>query len=252
VSEGDYGPSTYGDRIADVFDQSFVPDDARDVVRFLAPLAGRGPALELGIGTGRVALPLKRRGVDMHGIDASEAMVARLREKRGGADVPVTVDDFAAVRVEGRYPLIFVVFNTFFALLTQEEQIRCFRNVGRRLTADGVFVIEAFVPDMKRFDRDQRTETFDLTTETVRLDVAVHDSVEQRVTSHHVLISERGIKLYPVQLRYAWPSEMDLMARLAGMRLRDRFGGWHEEPFTAESDRHVSVYELGPSRRRTA
>jgi SAM-dependent methyltransferase len=246
----DYGPSTYGDRIAEVFDQSFVPDDAHDAVRFLARLAGRGPVLELGIGTGRVAIPLRRRGVEVHGIDASEAMVGRLRAKRGGRDIPVTMGDFGAVRVEGRYPLIFVVFNTFFGLLTQEDQIRCFRNVARRLTPEGVFVIEAFVPDVSRFDRDrQRTETFEVTTEMVRLDVAVHDPIEQRVTSQHVLISEQGIKLYPVQLRYAWPSELDLMAKLGRMRLRDRFGGWHEEPFTSESDRHVSVYELARGRR---
>lgn len=247
----EYGPSTYGDRIADVFDESFIPDDAQDAVRFLVRHAGSGPALELGIGTGRVALPLRRRGVEVHGVEASEAMVAKLRAKRGGQDVPVTVGDFARVKLEKRYPLVFVVFNTFFAPLAQDDQIRCFSNVAKWLTPEGAFVIEAFVPDLTRFDRDQRTDTFDVTSELVRLDVTVHDRMEQRITGQHVVITEQGIKLYPFQMRYAWPSEMDLMAKLAGMRLRDRFGGWRGEPFTAESDRHVSVYELGPRRRRS-
>jgi SAM-dependent methyltransferase len=251
LAKSEYGPSTYGDRIAEVFDRSFVPDDARDAVRFLARLAGSGPALELGIGTGRIALRLARRGVEVHGIDASEPMVAKLRKKRGGAGIPVTVGDFADVRApEGRYPLIFVVFNTLYALLSQEDQVRCFRNVAKRLTRDGVFLVEAFVPDLKRFDGDQRTETFEVTTESVRLDVSVHNPIEQLVSGHHVLISERGIKLYPLQLRYVWPSEMDLMANLAGLRLRDRFGGWRGELFTSESYRHVSVYEPAPRRRR--
>jgi SAM-dependent methyltransferase len=246
--EGEYGPSTYGDRISQVYDRWYVPDDTRDAVRFLARLAGPGPALELGIGTGRIALPLARRGVKIHGIDASEAMVAKLRAKRGGRDIPVTVGDFAAVDVAGRYALVFVVFNTLFALLTQEDQVRCFTNVARRLKPKGAFVVQAFVPDLSRFDRGQRTETFDVTTGAVRLDVSTHEQAEQRVTSQHVFISEKGIELYPVQLRYAWPSEMDLMANLARMRLRHRFGGWRGEPFTGESDGHVSVYEPVPRR----
>jgi len=197
-----------------------------------------------------VALPLRRRGVEVHGIEASEAMVAKLRAKRGGQDIPVTVGDLASVKIERRYPLVFVVFNTFFAPLTQDDQLRCFANVATSLTARGVFVIEVFVPDLTRFDRDQRTDAFEITAETVRLDVTVHDRAEQRITGQHVVITEQGIRLYPFQMRYAWPSEMDLMAKLAGMRLRDRFGGWRGEPFTSESDRHVSVYELGPRRRR--
>jgi SAM-dependent methyltransferase len=248
----EYGPSTYGDRISEVYDRWYVPDDAQDAARFLTRLAGRGRALELGIGTGRIALPMARRGVQIHGIDASEPMVAKLRDKRGGRDIPVTIGNFAAVDAPGRYALIFVVFNTFFGLLTQEDQVRCFANVARRLTPNGAFVVQAFVPDLSRFDRGQRTDTFDVTTESVRLDVSLHDPVEQRVTTQHVFLSAKGIELYPVQLRYVWPSEMDLMATMAGMRLRDRFGGWHEEPFTSDSDGHVSVYELAPRRRRPA
>jgi SAM-dependent methyltransferase len=243
MPEGEYGPSTYGDRIAEVFDRWYVPDDTREAVRFLASLAGSGPVLELGIGTGRIALPLARRGIEVRGIDASEAMVARLRGKRGGADIRVTMGDFAEVAAPGRYSLIFVAFNTIFALLTQEDQVRCFANVARRLSAKGVFVVQAFVPDPTRFDRGQRTETFDLTSNAVRIDASMHESAEQRVTSRHLFISEKGTELYPVELRYIWPSEMDLMARLAGLRLRDRFGGWHREPFTSESYGHVSVYE---------
>jgi SAM-dependent methyltransferase len=248
----EYGPSTYGDRIAEVYDRWYVPDDAQDAARFLTRLAGKGRALELGIGTGRIALPMARRGVQIHGIDASEAMVAKLRGKRGGRDISVSIGNFAAVDAPGRYALIFVVFNTFFGLLTQEDQVRCFANVARRLTPSGVFVIQAFVPDPSRFDRGQRTDTFDVTAEAARLDVSLHDPVEQRVTTQHVFLSAKGIELYPVQLRYSWPSEMDLMANLAGMRLRDRFGGWRDEPFTSDSDAHVSLYELTPRRRRPA
>jgi SAM-dependent methyltransferase len=251
MPEGEYGPSTYGDRIAEIFDRSFVPDDEREAARFLAKLAGSGPALELGIGTGRVALPLARRGVEVHGIDASEAMVAKLREKRGGRAIRVTIGDLVAVKVKGRYPVVFIVFNTIFAPLTQDDQIRCFANVAKRLTSKGVLVVEAFVPDLTRFDRGQRTDAFDVTTDMVRLDVTVHDPIEQRITGQHVVITERGIKLYPFQMRYAWPSEMDLMAKLAGMELRDRFGGWREEPFTSDSDRHVSVYERATHGGRT-
>jgi SAM-dependent methyltransferase len=246
MPERDYGPSTYGDRIAEVFDRWYVPEDTREAVRFLAGLAGSGPVLELGIGTGRIALPLARRGIEVRGIDASESMVARLRRKRGGREIRVTMGDFAEVASPGRYSLIFVVFNTIFALLTQDDQVRCFANVARRLTAKGVFVVQAFVPDPTRFDRGQRTETFDLSSNAVRIDASLHESAEQRVSSRHMFISEKGTELYPVELRYIWPSEMDLMANLAGMRLRDRLGGWRREPFTSESYGHVSVYERGP------
>ncbi len=194
-------------------------------VAFLVELAHAGPALELAIGTGRLALPLAERGVEVHGIDASEAMVARLRSKSGGERIPVTIGDFADVPIEGRYALVYVVFNTLFALQTQEAQIRCFRNVAACLADGGVFVVEAFVPDLSRFDRGR------------------HHPVEQRVESQHVLLSEQGIRFYPVQIRYAYPSELDLMARLAGLQLRARFGGWRREPFTAASAMHVSVYE---------
>jgi SAM-dependent methyltransferase len=242
----EYDIRTYGQRIADVYDEWYGAlwdeETARAATSLLAELAGAGPALELGIGTGRVALPLRAAGVAVHGIDASESMVARLRAKPGGADIPVTIGDFATVPVDGRYPLIFVVFNTFFALLTQEDQLRCFGNVADHLTDGGVFLVEAFVPDLTRYTRGQNTSAIHVGTEQVRLDVARIDPVRQLIVSQHVLLTAEGVRLYPVQLRYAWPSEMDLMARLAGLRLRARWGGWRREPFTAASGSHVSVY----------
>jgi SAM-dependent methyltransferase len=238
----DYDAATYGDRMAEVYDEWFaVPQDAEDTVEFLSDLAGPGPVLELGIGTGRVALPLAQRGHDVHGVEASEAMVEKLRAKSG--DMPVAIGDFAELDVEGEFSLVYVIFNTFFALLSQEDQVRCYSNVARRLGEGGVFVIEAFVPDMTRWDRDQRMEAHHVEDDSVVLGVSRHDAVEQRVASNHLVVSEAGVKMYPVRLRYAWPSELDLMARLAGLRLRERWGGWRREPFKASSVKHVSVYE---------
>jgi SAM-dependent methyltransferase len=240
----EYGPSTYGEKIAEVYDKhtAHFGLDTDGAVERLAELAGGGPVLELAIGTGRLALPLAALGLEVHGIDASEAMVAKLREKPGGADIPVTVGDFAEVGVEGRYPLIFVGFNTFFALLSQEDQIRCFANVAAHLTDKGLFVLEGFVPDLGRYDGDQRVSVMRIDSGEVMLDVSRHDPVAQRVEASHILITEGGTKLYPVNLRYAFPSELDLMARLAGLELKERWGGWRKEEFRAHSQRHVSVY----------
>jgi SAM-dependent methyltransferase len=237
-----YDPSTYGERIAGVYDQVYHGyEDA--AIALLRDLAHGGCVLELGIGTGRVALPLAALGVEVRGIDASEAMVAKLRDKPGGAGIPVIIGDFADVPVSGEFSLIFVVLNTFTALLSQEEQVRCFCNVAQHLTADGVFVVEAFVPDLARFTRDQYTVASVVGTDRVGLDVAQHDPVRQITVHQHIEITEQGIRLYPVQLRYFWPAELDLMAQLAGMRLRSRWGGWQREPFTAWSTQHVSIYE---------
>lgn len=235
---------TYGDRIAAVYDTFYgdVLVDTDGTVDRLVELARGGPALELAIGTGRVALPIAARGVRVDGIDASEAMVEQLRAKPGGADLSVAIGDFADVAVDGAYPLVFVVFNTFFALLTQDDQVRCFANVAAHLTPDGVFVVEGFFPDMTRYTRGQHTGTTSIGLDHVRLDVSRIDPVLQRVDSAHVEIDADGVHLYPVALRYAWPSELDLMARIAGLELRDRWGGWNREPFTATSTRHVSVY----------
>jgi SAM-dependent methyltransferase len=238
-----YGPETYGDRIADVYDAFHdLGDETPAAVETLASLAGSGPVLELAIGTGRLALPLAERGLEVHGIDASEGMVAKLREKPGGERISVTMGDFADVGVEGSYPLVFVVFNTFFALLTQDDQLRCFANVAARLADGGAFVIEAFFPDLARFDRNQRAHVTVVETDRVLLDASRHDPVRQRIDSAHVVIGDGGVRMYPVNLRYAFPSELDLMARLAGLELKERWGGWHREPFSASSLRHVSVY----------
>lgn len=238
---GEYGPETYGDRVAGVYDGWYgTPENA---VEFLLGVAGSGPVLELGIGTGRIALPLAKEGVEVHGIDASEAMVQKLRGKPGGGDIPVTSGDFAEVGVEGRFSMVYVVFNTLFALLTQEDQARCFANVARGLEPGGVFVMEAFVPDLSRFDADQATQTRNIGTDEAVLECSRHDPIHQRVDSQTVVIREDGTHLYPVSLRYAWPSELDLMARLADLRLRERWADWNRSPFTARSTGHVSVYE---------
>jgi SAM-dependent methyltransferase len=237
-----YGPATYGDRIADVYDSLYKELDTEAAVATLAELAGEGPVLELAIGTGRLALPLAARGLEVHGIDASEAMVAKLREKPGGDRIPVTMGDFADVGVTGSYSLIFVGFNTFFALTTQGDQLRCFANVAAHLTGGGVFALEAFFPDLGRFDRGQRPHVAVVEPDRVMIDAAKHDPVEQRVDSSHIIFTNEGTTLHPVSIRYAFPSELDLMARLAGLELQNRWGGWRREPFTADSHRHVSVY----------
>ena len=238
----DYDISTYGERIADIYDEWHAHLDSSDAVATLAELAGGGRALELAIGTGRIALPLAERGVKVHGIDVSEAMVAKLREKPGGERIPVTMGDFAEVGVDGAFSLIFVAFNTFFGLLTQSDQVRCFENVAAHLTDDGVFALEAFVPDPSRFDRRQRVSALEVELDRVVVDAARHDPVTQQVSSQHVTLTESGTRFLPVHIRYAWPSELDLMARLAGLRLRDRWAGWSREPFAGDSTQHVSVY----------
>ena len=240
--------STYGDRMAEVYDeiheQLSVPEVVDPMVDVLAELAGGGRALELGIGTGRIALPLAQRGVEVHGLDASEAMVAQMREKPGGADIPVTIGDFEQVGVEGRYSLVYVVFNTLFSLPSQEAQVNCFQSIARRLADDGVFLMEAFVPDMTRFDRGQRVSAGLVETDRVSIDLGRHDPATQTVASSHVYITAEGVRMYPVSLRYAWPSELDLMAQLAGMRLQSRWSDWRRNPFTSASTGHVSIYEL--------
>ncbi len=240
----DYEPITsFGEDTAEVYDEVDHRPDTPDTVALLAELADGGPALELAVGTGRVALPLAARGIRVDGIDLSPAMVAKLRAKPGGEDLSVTIGDFADVDVTGSYKLIFVVFNTLFNLLTQDEQVRCFVNVARRLTDGGVFVVEAYVPtSLVRLRGDQYVDAEAVGVSEVRLDVARHDPVAQRLEENHVVLSPEGIRMFPVVQRYAWPAELDLMARIAGLERHERWSGWNREPFTATSDRHVSVY----------
>lgn len=243
-----YDPSTWGDLVADHYDNLFgTRANTDDAVDFLASVAGRRRALELGIGTGRIAIPLSERGIKVLGIDASARMVEKLRQKPGSDAISVTIGNFADVKISGQFSMVYAVFNTFFALLSQEDQIRCFARVARHLHDEGVFVIEAFVPDLTRFDRGQRTSTIALDNDHAVLESTMHDPVTQRIQSAHMIVSESVSHFFPLQLRYAWPSELDLMARLVGMRLRDRWGGWKREPLTAASQIHVSVYEKVPT-----
>lgn len=237
-----YTPDTYGEKIAAVYDDLYPGYDEAAIHR-LAELARGGRVLELGIGTGRFALPLQGMGVEVHGIDASSAMVARLKAKPGGDRIPVTIGDFSEVGVEGEFSLIYVVFNTLFGLLTQEEQCRCFANVANHLAPDGLFAIEAFVPDLKRFNGGQALRVIGMEGETLRMDASQVDFASQVITAQHVHLSSKGVEIYPVKLRYIWPSEMDLMARLAGLQLHQRWGGWEQSAFTSASMKHISIYE---------
>jgi len=237
---------TYNEACAEVYDQWFGSCEEA-AVDLLAELAGAGRVLELGIGSGLLALPLAARGIDLHGIDLSPAMVARLRAKPGGEAIPVTLGNFADVAAQGEFSLIFVAYNTFFALPTQDEQVRCFQNVAAHLTADGVFVLEAFVPQSANFTGGLKVTA--VTDERIGLKVSEHDPVRQRLKSQHVVIRNQEIRLYPVEVRYAWPAELDLMARLAGLQLRHRWSDWNRTEIGPNSQRHVSVYEKMPSRR---
>jgi SAM-dependent methyltransferase len=240
-----YSTATYGDRIAGRYDELYAPflGDPTPCVDFLAELAGQGPALELGIGTGRIALPLAARGVAVHGIDSSRKMVAKLRARKGGKAIPVAIADFEVVPVRGEFRLVFVVFNTLFGLPTQDAQVRCFENVAKRLTPGGTFVVEAFVPDVARFDRGQRVDAVHVGTEFAQFDLCRHDMASQVVTTQHVLVERGKMESFPVQIRFAYPSELDLMARIAGLRLRERYSSWRKTPFGSGSGGHVSVYE---------
>jgi SAM-dependent methyltransferase len=243
----DYEPfMSFGEDDADMYDTEPDVSQRRDTsatVAFLEQLAGGGPALELAIGTGRVALPLAAQGIRVDGIDFSPAMVAKLRAKPGGDQIAVTMGNFADVPVQGSYRLIFVVFNTLFNLLTQDDQVRCFENVAAHLTDDGAFVVEAFVPTyLARLRNDQYVDAEAIAINEVWLDMGRHDPVTQRLDESHVVLSREGVRMYPIVTRYAWPSELDLMARIAGLRLKERWAGWNREPFTSASSNHVSIY----------
>lgn len=237
-----YDVASYGDRVADVYDELFHPPDTDAAVACLADLAASGPALELAVGTGRLALPLARRGVAVSGIDASEKMVSKLRAKPDGDRVAITIGDFADVGVEGRFSLIFIAYNTFFVMLDAETQRVCLERVASHLASGGRFVMEGFVPDPGRFERGQNVEVTQVALDSAVLSVSRHDAATQRVDSLLVRVSDDGVRTWPVRLRYSYPSELDRMAELAGMRLEQRWGSWVREPFTGDSVKHVSVY----------
>lgn len=235
----------FGESVAATYDDSsagmFAPEVVGPAVDLLAELAGDGRALELGVGTGRIALPLAERGVPVHGIDLSRAMTARLRAKPGGDRIGVTIGDVATARAPGTYTLAYLVFNTISNLTTQDAQVECFRNVASHLEPGGCFVIEVGVPELRRLPPGQRVLPFHTTPTRWAYDV--YDFATQRMSSHYVEVVDGRGSFRSIPFRYVWPAELDLMARIAGLRLRDRWAGWRREPFTGESRQHVSVWE---------
>jgi SAM-dependent methyltransferase len=235
----------FGERVAARYDEStdvmFDAGAIDPVIDLLVKLAGSGRALELGIGTGRIALPLARRGIPVHGIELSKAMVARLRAKPGGEDIGVTIGDFATTTVDGTFSVAYLVWNTIMNLTTQAAQVACFRNVAAHLEPGGCFVIEVGVPDLQRLPPGETIHAFHVSETRWGLDE--YDVARQGLTSHHFEIVDGRLERTSIPFRYAWPAELDLMAELAGMRLRERWTGWQREPFTSDSRKHVSVWE---------
>jgi SAM-dependent methyltransferase len=229
--------ATYDESAADMFDPAVVDP----VVDFLVELAGSGRALELGIGTGRIAVPLARRGVPVHGIELSKAMAARLHAKPGAEDIGVTIGDFATTTVEGKFSVAYLVFNTIGNLTTQSAQVACFRNVAAHLDPGGCFVIEVGIPDLQRLPPGDTMRVFHAGETHWGIDE--YDVANQGLTSHHFELVDGRFELHSVPFRYTWPAELDLMAQLAGMSLRDRWSDWRREPFTSDSRKHVSVWE---------
>jgi SAM-dependent methyltransferase len=235
----------FGESVAARYDeaqaQMFDPRVVDATVGVLARLAGRGRALELGIGTGRIALPLAGRGIPVHGIDISRAMAARMRAKPGGDAIAVTIGDFATTRVAGTFALVYLVFNTIMNLITQDAQVACFGNAAAHLEPGGCFVVEVMVPDLRRLPPGQNAVPFAAGPDRCALDV--YDVVTQAMSSNYYEVVDGRAEFTSYPFRYAWPSELDLMARMAGLRLRERWAGWAGEPFTGESRQHISVWE---------
>ncbi|OLD26870.1 MAG: methyltransferase [Chloroflexi bacterium 13_1_40CM_3_65_12] len=239
-------PKNYFDeRIAKGYEakwpESFEPAVVDPAVSFLADLAGSGAALELGIGTGRIALPLNQRGITVHGIELSPAMVAQLRAKPGTEDIAVTIGDFATARVDGSFKLAYLVRNTITNLTTQDAQVQCFRNVAAHLEPGGCFVIEVYVPELQRLPPGETIHAFTVTP--THLGFEEYDVATQIAFSHHYWVVDGRLETFSAPFRYVWPSELDLMAQLAGMTLRERWSSWEREPFTSDSRSHISVWE---------
>jgi SAM-dependent methyltransferase len=235
----------FGEDVAPRYDETsepmFDPAVVTPAVEFLAGLAGTGRALELGIGTGRIALPLAAHGVEVHGIELSEAQVERMRAKPGGADIPVTIGDYSVARAEGTFRMAYVVWNTIMNVTSQDAQVASFRNVAAQLEPGGTFVVEVLVPGLRRLPPGDRYVVFDFGEHHWGIDE--YDVVNQGLVSHHFQETDGRIERSSGPFRYVWPAELDLMAQLAGMRLRERWAGWLREPFTSESTSHVSVWE---------
>lgn len=217
------------------------PGVLEPTVSFLAEAARGGAALEFGIGTGRVALPLSERGVDVHGIDISADMVTQLRAKPGAEAVAVSIGDFATTKVPGSFSLVYLVYNTISNLTEQDEQVECFRNAAAHLAPDGRFVIELWVPDLQRLPPGAVALPFEVSPSHLGFDEI--DVATQQGVSHHYFISGDRVTLFDSPYRYVWPAELDLMARIAGLNLRERWGDWDRSPFTSQSTKHISVWE---------
>ncbi|QXE32993.1 class I SAM-dependent methyltransferase [Streptomyces sp. GMY02] len=235
----------FGERVAATYDDSsggeFDPGVIETTADFLAGLAGDGRALELAVGTGRIALPLSHRGVPVHGIDMSRAMVARLRGKPGGDAIGVTIGDFATTRVDGTFSVAYLVFNTIMNLTTQSAQVDCFRNAAAHLRPGGCFVVEVMVPELRKLPPGQNVVPFHTGPTGWAYDI--YDVATQEMSSNYVDVMDGRGEYRSIPFRYVWPAELDLMAQLAGLRLRERWDGWTREPFTGESRQHVSVWE---------
>lgn len=234
----------FGEHVAELYDQDaemFDPAVVDPVVDFLVELAGDGAALELGIGTGRIAIPLAERGIRVHGIDLSEAMLARLRAKPGTDQIDITVGDFSTTTVEGTFSLAYLVFNTIGNLTTQGAQVACFQNVATHLEPGGCFVIEVGIPNLRRLPPGETMRVFHASQAHWGIDE--YDVANQGLTSHHFELIDGRFERLSIPFRYTWPAELDLMAQLGGMRLRERWSGWRREPFTSDSRKHVSVWE---------
>jgi SAM-dependent methyltransferase len=241
-----YTPASYGDSFTDDdFEEifAFLPD-LDTMVDVLANSVGQGPVLELGVGTGRVARPLAERGIPVDGVDVSSVMLDKLRRSAGGLPIRPVEADIAEFTPTRRYSLVFCVWNTFYSLRTSEEQARCVRMAADALLPDGLFVIEAFVPDPNHFSDGQEVRVREITADSVALQVSLHDATRQTIASQHVVIRQDGIRLHPHEIRYAWPHEIDDMASAAGLRLSERWAGWRRQPFDKAATEHVSVYEI--------
>jgi SAM-dependent methyltransferase len=235
----------FDERVAKDYDarnsDEFEPAVVEPAVSFIADLAGTGAALELGIGTGRLALPLSQRGVRVHGIELSPAMVARLQAKPGTDNIAVTIGDFATTRVDGSFTVAYLVRNTITNLTTQDEQVECFRNVAAHLEPGGCFVIEVYIPELQRLPPGETFHAFAVTP--THLGFEEYDVATQIAFSHHYWVRDGQLETFSAPFRYVWPAELDLMARLAGMTLRERWSDWNREPFTNDSRSHISVWE---------
>ncbi len=238
-------PEDHFERLADEYERRWpkihAPQVVDPMVDFLAGLAGPGPVLELAIGTGRIALPLRRRGLPVQGIDLSQSMVDELRRAPGGIELPVVVGDMTTTRLDERFTLVYVVANSISNLTSQDAQVECFVNAARHLLPGGCFVVELWIPELRRLPPGETVHAFEVTPEHLGFDEI--DVATQSLTSNHYWVRDGQFEFFSAPFRYAWPAELDLMARIAGLSLSERWGGWKREPFTSESRTHVSVWE---------